>query len=164
MSGYKSIELVYLVKFINGPFALLEFYDIDEQSKHVDFVIILKKNLLFTIDKCNKQSDPYGNKYDYNITFNTTLTVDNIDSFKLSPGLWNQPSYLKQIYDGQTFDMTKLNNIVVVSYDFINNKKIFEKTQFKLKKKGISSTTWITIILLVMLGIYFYFEYTKNNK
>lgn len=170
---YKSVNPIYLVQFTAGsPLVLLKYFELDEfieQWRHVDFVVKFKEGIEFNIKKCDERVDVFGDKYQYAVNFNNILTVDNIDRFKLSPSLNNTESYLKQIYNGKSFDMSKLNGSVLISSNFVNDVDFFSQQEPKtiskiVPKKKIPRCVWIIILLVFVVGAYFYYENYIKQK
>lgn len=172
--SYISLNPTYLVKFIgssSGHLVLLPYFELDEhveQLRHVDFIVKLKEGLKFDITKCVEHKDIFANKYTNAIKFNDILTVDNIERFKLSPSLWSKESYLKQIYDGKIFDMEKINNIVLISSEFLQDNNSFTHIKNTLSKnnktKKLPNYLWLFIILMILLLGYVSYEYFTTSK
>lgn len=167
--SYRTVNSVYLVQFMNGPLVLWPYFELDEegvQFKHVDFVIKFKEGLVFDIKECEERKGFFTDTYTNTVKFNDILTVDNIERFKLSQSLWSKESYLKQIYDGKSFDMTKLNDIVMISSDFLQDGNLIEleetKTTNEIKKK-LPNYVWVTIILIMLLIAYLFYEYNYKK-
>lgn len=162
---YKTLNSTYLVKFINGPLVLLSYFELDknfDELKYIDFIVKFKKNLKFYVKECKESVDHFYSKYANTIIFNDVLTVDNIERFKLSPGLLNNESYLKQIYDGKRFDMTKINNILMISCEFLQDKNSFVKLNKTDIQKKTPNYIWLAIMLTILLFVYLFYEY--NHK
>jgi hypothetical protein len=164
---YKSINPIYLVQFTAGsPLVLLKYFELDEfveQWKYVDFVVKFKEGIEFNIKKCDDRFGEFGNKYQHAVNFNHILTVDNIERFKLSPSLNNTESHLKQIYDGKNFDMSKLNDNILISSNFANDGDFFSQQESEIISKAISKKkiprcVWILILLAFVIIAYFYYE------
>jgi hypothetical protein len=153
--NYKSLQPIYLVQFNRRPIVLLKYFELDEfieQWRHVDFVVKLKEGINFSTKHCDEKKGAFGEKYSNTVSFNEVLTVDHIDRFKLSPNLYKE-SYLKQIYDGKVFDMSKLNNIVMISDSFLEDNDIFDVTS-----KKMSNYIWIVVIVLLIIIAFFCYD------
>jgi len=149
---YKSLQPIYLIGLSDNTMILLNFFEFNgaiNQWKNIDFVVKLK-NIKINIKNENKNTKMCS------LNFVNILNRNNIEQFKLSPNL-NKDSYLKQIYDGNAFNMLKLNGFVLI------DKKLLENTEIFAIETKKSNYTWIIIILFVLFLLFVTYNFINNK-
>lgn len=166
--SYKSLHPIYLVRFTDNNLILFNYFELDkemEQWTNIDFVIKFKKGLMLDIVKSKEVVDMFGTSYKNTVNFKNVLTIDNIERYKLSPTLQNKTTYLKEIYNGNQFDMNKLNNVVLIENEFIEDIDAFINIEKNKSKKKIPNFIWIILMLIILfICYYFYSNYYKTKN
>lgn len=173
---FETNQPIYLFKYSDNEIHqlfLTPFFDFESGGdlwKKLDFVVKFKKGIIIDSVNYNKSLNTFDNTYNQQIIFNNTLSVDDIDRFKISPHSQTKETYLKHLYDGKVFDMQKLNSLTFTCSDFFSNQNIFNEIilshtlQDSKKIKLNNKYMWIFILIGILIIAYIYYEFAYKNK